>query len=551
MSLSQCGNISTNALLANCRCVAAANNDMHNQIAGKLALDYADKHRIIAVLTKCDAIAASQIKAMAAEAVGDSEEGADTMPGGWFVVRSRHDDDPPQLDLDAEEAQLFGRSGWSKVPDHKKGTSALKLHLSNLLSNRIAEAFPSLVSDIESKLDSAHEQKKSLGEPRETLAAKQKYLLQFVEKYGKQVAHALDRPNPDSLPEVKLRGHVARLNKEFDDAMRTYGQKWQFEYPEIQSWHELKIIIDFFRSLDNGEHTATVKAFVDQMERRAKLGDKSPYKRYDNVLSHDDFLEKIKSQMNELQASQLSGVINPDILPIMYRMQVEKWEKIARTHLEQVLKTVQTCYEAILQHLCPRDDMRILYAELQKLLRPIFDKTVQEAMAELDAYCERVLRPHMLQTLNPEWARQLDGWKRFRSYDITSKYECTLQSLSEVTREDWYSGFYDRHARGSPENMATEVHDHIHVFYNLTLETFVNHVNVCIIENLVSRDDGPLRGLTSTFLTELSEQEVDRMAGESKQTVLGRMRLNSKISELTEALSITREAEEEMRALEA
>jgi hypothetical protein len=85
----------------------------------------------------------------------------------------------------------------------------------------------------------------------------------------------------------------------------------------------------------------------------------------------------------------------------------------------------------------------------------------------------------------------------------------------------------------------------------LTLETFVNHVNVCIIENLVSRDDGPLRGLTSTFLTELSEQEVDRMAGESKQTVLGRRRLNSKISELTEALSITREAEEEMRALEA
>jgi hypothetical protein len=86
--------------------------------------------------------------------------------------------------------------------------------------------------------------------------------------------------------------------------------------------------------------------------------------------------------------------------------------------------------------------------------------------------------------------------------------------------------------------------------WKLTLENFVNYVNVCIVEHLVSRVDGPLRGLTSSFLTELSKQEVDRMAGESKTTIRGRKILNSRISELTEALSITREAEEEMRALE-
>jgi hypothetical protein len=85
----------------------------------------------------------------------------------------------------------------------------------------------------------------------------------------------------------------------------------------------------------------------------------------------------------------------------------------------------------------------------------------------------------------------------------------------------------------------------------LTLENFVDYINVCIVEHLVSRDDGPLRGFTSTFVTDLSKEDVDRIAGESKNAVRRRRELNSKISELTEALSITREAEEEMMALGA
>jgi hypothetical protein len=405
---------------------------------------------------------------MAAEAVGDGEEGADTMPGGWFVVRSRHDDDPSQLDLDAEEAQLFGRSGWSKVPEHKRGTSALKLHLSDVLSNRIADTFPSLINDIESNLNSAYEQKKAMGEPRDILEAKQKYLQLFVDKYAKQVALALDRPDPESPDQVKLRYRVTGLIKEFDDAMRNYGQSWHFQYPEIQSWHEMQILFECFKTRDTEEYTALCKTFNEQMAQRASPKENSPYKQYDNVSSVDDFLKKIWAYMSELQAPQLYGIINSDIYLIIYSMQVNKWEKIARTHLEQVFKAVQDCYQAILRHLCARDDMRTLHTELEKLLRPIFDKTVEEAIAELKAYCERVLRPHRLQTQNPEWARLVDGWKYIRTYDMLLKHEGTGQSFNELKRDDIARVLHDRHGRHTPEKMVIEVHDHIHVFYNVS-----------------------------------------------------------------------------------
>ncbi|KPM38822.1 hypothetical protein AK830_g7733 [Neonectria ditissima] len=522
-------------------CVLDASNDLAHQPILELAHEHIqDKERIVGVFTKCDRLSNNLAEARHAVSIAQGEDLSTYDPrfmrDGWFIVRNRSDQDPAGIDLNVAEKTLFRTAPWSKIPETRRGSAALKVHLGAILNRKIESGFPVIRDEISGRLHAKQAEKDILGEPRDSHDSMLNYASTIARSYESKAMLALDHPGRLKIPSMELRQEVRRLNEEFDRFMRAKGATWDFQDYDVNPRAKLAEL-----NFTDGNPQARPHA----SPRKGSPGFDESFAHYTKMQSSEDLLRQIEEQLVGFQANQLPGIVNPDIFPAMYQLQVAKWLEIARIHLSRVKDTTATCIVTILESVCPATGgTERLFTGLRGLLEQSFHSANAQTDERCLIQCEQETKCTILQTTDPKFEEDIIGWRRVRFQQALlaathHKGPSATEALAKC---------FDLAHPSLKKNMVNEVHDVLKVYYKISLETFIRTITN-MVETYVSGVDGPVRALRPECIMQLSKQDIERLAGEDPSTLRKRRVLKEEIEELTRALDIVEYARRHTESL--
>ncbi|KAF7552582.1 hypothetical protein G7Z17_g4220 [Cylindrodendrum hubeiense] len=527
-------------------CVLDASNDLAHQPILELAHEHIqDRERILGVFTKCDRLLNNLGEANHAVSIatgrGLSTKDPRFMPGGWFLVRNRSDNDADRLELDVAEKMLFRTAPWKVIPTKRLGSAALKIHLGKILDSKIKSSFPAIRANIEKSLGAKLHEKHELGDPRGNHDQRRNYAIKHLRDYEERVRKAINHPGHLKARHLELRQEVTRLNQEFDIFMRARGARWEFQDYDVTPRAKLaelsKPIVEG-RSQGNASQRRETPAFSRDFDHCLPMEDS------------DDLLQRIDEELIGFQANQLPGIINPDIFPAMYQLQVEKWFAIATAHMIRVRRAAAMCSVEILNSVCPpKESTEKLCQGFTDLLEGYFISADTKSDARYSLLCEQETKCKILQTTDPKFKEDIVGWRRVRFQQAGLLGLSGLKVQSERVEVEVLNLCFDLAHPTIQKNMINEVHDVLKVYYKISLETFIRSITSSV-EDYISGEDSPVTALRADRIMELSEEQMERLAGEDESTLRRREVLNEEIEELTSALKIVDAATRLTRGLD-
>ncbi|KAM5344824.1 hypothetical protein ACJ41O_010686 [Fusarium nematophilum] len=522
-------------------CVCDAPTEFDRQDIFPLAVEHAGENRLVGVFTKCDMIqnepdAAKRIVYIATD---QSEQNNGRLRNGWFLVRNRADKDLNTFNLDDTEKRLFSGSPWNSVSKSRLGSAATKSYLGTLLSSKIRDCFPDLRQTIQRKLRETQRERSDLGEARTSHVARQQFVTRIVRDYEDAAKLALERPGFQAKPETELRREVSRLNAEFGQFMRQKGATWRFQDEDVDPHAEIAARINLNRA------TSSAPAPVEKVEDDSLDG---AFPGCSDVQDTNALMTVIDEKLDKYQASQLDGVINPDIYPDMYRAQVAKWELIAQTHFDRVARAASRCGESILDSVCPpTGDTERLRRALGDLLRSSFDSSVKDAAKRCEDRCRLETKSETVYSKDPCFGINLQGWRQLRFYEGAMVWN-NSKKPEEQGGHNLFQCFDLVHP-SFQKNMVNDVHDVLKVYYQITITAFIRAIELIAL-SFISNKDGPILGLSTNRILGLSEEDMSVMGGENENTVRRRRELVQEMERLNGALDIVDRATRQTASLE-
>ncbi|WZH47199.1 RBTMx2-like protein [Fusarium acuminatum] len=494
--------------------------------------------QLIGVFTKCDMVTSPKALHTLVSSTKTRAENSDSaFQNGMFVV-CNGDDSGNSVSGNEIEQKIFDKEPWTQIPAERRGTSKLKNHLGEILTSQIEKVFPQLERDIQLQLSKKNSQLAELGDPRTNLSQSQAYLNQFVRKYSEQATKALMSPGSLESRDMDIRQKLGDLNAQFANVMRWVGGVWTFvdvgidphvscgRYRQVLDNNEIS-----GKEKNNRAHQALYEMTDPPDDFRSELPKIPAFDKYKRLESSEDFAKIIKDNLGRFGASQPRGVVNSDIYPVIYRLQISKWGRIAQEHLERVRDALKLSYETILKSTCPdTGSTSILYKELKSRLHLIFEDTFLKARQALEWYCKQETERVFLQTNDDRFPKKLDGWR----------------SLSQTLVGMWTSMDLSNEDR-----MMMDIHDVVKVYYEISLESFTRHVSQTITESFVMDKDGPLSKLTSDYVFQLSETEIGEITREDKNIGELRDQVKGEIAALKDAQEIAKNARDKVEKLKA
>ncbi|KAK8046043.1 hypothetical protein PG996_014107 [Apiospora saccharicola] len=534
-------------------CVSEATIDLDSSPIFRHALEHVDSSRLIPVFTKCDR--ASDLEMIVKIAAGENSLYR-SMQHGWFVVRNRIGDEDASFDLDEAEATLFGESPWSRIPSTRRGSRKLRDYLGGLLCDKIRKEFPAMQQKVRQLLSRELQIKSCLGEPRDDHKARLQYLMSIIQEYNTDALQALERPwrLPDET--MRLRSIVSNCNKDFDNAMMIDGHTYEFEEPQLEYPQAPPPATSQPGFPPTPEGSPQHKSMRHGL-KKASLS--MPPQFGDSPQTPAELRTEIRRQIYNFQSSQLPGLLNPDIFPVLYRTQTKKWESIARQHLEFVAQSTRDAALLLLGYVFQHEltgETNATHDRLADTLLRMSKASEQRALGELQRYCGKEADFPFF-TTNPEFARRLEENRRIRFKNHTFQhfkmlFEATqaAQATAEAEGGGVDSGLFDasldamyvRMHPSTAQHTEDEAHDILKAYYELSLRTFIEHVTKRIVEDMMSSKEGPLLGLSTDYLMGLSEAEIEEIAREDEVAQARRKQCLARMSRLTEANRIAENA---------
>lgn len=95
------------------------------------------------------------------------------------------------------------------------------------------------------------------------------------------------------------------------------------------------------------------------------------------------------------------------------------------------------------------------------------------------------------------------------------------------------------HAMSNEDHTVLEIHDILESYYKVSRKTFVD--NVCkqaMLYHLLHADKGPLALFSPNFVTQLSDMQLEEIAGEAPALKRQRTQLSKEVVSLVEAMKI-------------
>jgi hypothetical protein len=492
-----------------CRAVASSLNETANQKVFRLAsAASADPEgiRTVGVLTKPDAIQP-----------GDESRVIDTalnkvtvLHHGWFIVRNRSTDEVKNNISNAErlenEANLFKKDPWRTLPRDRVGVPALEKFLQRLLFDHVKKEFPKMVQEIDAMREDCERELGALGQRRGTSDEQRSVLIGIATEFQVSARNAMmGLYEMDSLEQksLRVRMHIQNRNADFSNTV------WR-------SGHTKRFVGSSPPPSSSAPCSAPSSSPIAALNDMAKDDSKTIY-------------EWIRKAYRESRGPELPGMVNPGVVQLLFRMQTQKWERLAREHIMHVRVLIETFVADLLRLKCPDDSLR---HNIWMKLRALFAAVYRRADRELQMILQDE-REGILITYNHYYSDNLDRArkgriaetiKRAQGADGKNELGVALGVLENIDPE---------------EQAVEEIYDVLHAYYKVARKRFVDCVALQIVERHYLGAKGPVRVFSPAYVGSLSPEELSAVGGEDQVVIEKRRRLEAKLERLQGAQEIS------------
>jgi len=487
--------------------VVSAKNDFANQIVLKLArlVDYTG-NRTMGVITKPDTlIPGSGSEAMYVSLARNHEV---EFRLGWHVLKNM-DSETGKWTLarrNAMEAEFFSKGVWRVLPESLLGIGHLRNRLSRVLLKQIASELPSLIIEIESKLNSCRDQLEKLGKPRATPDEQRLYLVHTSQSFLSLVKASVDGTYNDPFFEnaksergyqQRIRAVVQNLNQDFSEELVKHG-------------HHREIT-------DSLDKDCAPKGVVH--------------------VTRDMFLDHVQLLMRRTRGRELPGTFSPMIVADLFLEQSSPWEKIAHRHVHKVWEASKVFLNLALTHIA---DSATSKAILKKIFDPALDKLLKTLNAETSELLKMHQKGHPI-THNRDFTETVQQIRNERKRKEYSKIvhdffgvtpvESSIPINRNVDLRRLVASLADRDEPDINRYAASEALDCMEAYYKVALKRFVDDTAIEVIEAKLVSALGDIFSPVSVY--GMSSDLVALVAGESEEN-------RNKREQLTRQLDVLR-----------
>ena len=325
--------------------VVSAKYDYANQIVLKMARG-ADKtgERSLGVITKPDKLKPGSLSESTFISLARNQDVG--FSRGWHVLKNM-DTEEGEATLatrDAEEQTFFSQGVWRSLPRTSLGIEHLRQRLSKVLLAQIVTELPSLIEEIEAKLDQCRHRLEQLGQARTTLDEQKTYLLQISQKFQGLVKAAVDGTYNDLF---------------FDDAHTEVGY-----HKRLRAMAQ-NLNIEFAAKIRRDGHYWRVVASLP--------GKPSPSNK-PKPITRRTYLDEVEKLMRRTRGRELPGTFNPMIVKDLFSEQCKPWTNIAGNHIQSVWNVTNRFLELAVAETADEGTGKAM-------LRKIFDPAMDEIWA--------------------------------------------------------------------------------------------------------------------------------------------------------------------------
>ncbi|KAF1968700.1 hypothetical protein BU23DRAFT_601996 [Bimuria novae-zelandiae CBS 107.79] len=254
----------------------------------------------------------------------------------------------------------------------------------------------------------------------------------------------------------------------------------------------------------------------------------------------DSIVENIDQTFRRNRGPEL-GTFSGTILAITFKEQSEKWEPLDLVHVSKAVLIVHDYAHRILTHICPDEAMRTQLWET--LLGEKFHDAYVHALedARLLLHIERSGTPS---TYNHYFNSELQKRRNDRSskalkeqamalYTSNQKDAQAVQSVAISTLKNLITD------KDNVQQVREDILDILVSYYKVARKRFVDIICMQVIGYfLLESENSPLRIFTPELVMELSDEQLEIIAGERPETKELRDRLEAEIKNLEKALKI-------------
>ncbi|KKZ60044.1 hypothetical protein EMCG_05226 [[Emmonsia] crescens] len=490
--------------------VVSAKNDYPNQIILKRAKELDPRGlRTLGLITKPDDLPVGS----------DSEEDFIKLANnkciefqlGWHVVKNRDYESrhASTEERDRSEKEFLSTGVWKNLPSKMVGIVALRQRLSKILLDQIKTYLPSLAMDIQANIDESELELLELGDNRATIDEQRQFLLKLSQSFERLCKSAVGGdygssffgdPLVEAEYQKRLRGVVQNLNLDFAKSMRTSGH----------------------RRIIHARGENLTESAEDQI-----------------IMRRNQAIKWVRQILERSRGRELPGSFNPLLVGELFRDQSCLWEKIARRHVERIVKAVKGFLDIVLEELA---DHEILCALFSNWITGKINERFELASQSLDRLlANRATHPitydhSYTETLqNMRQQQQIADFKKnIRSFlDKKQNDSIGLSDTSSLAKS------LATQSESDMDDVAcSELLDSMQAYYKVALNRFIDNVAIQVIERDLVGDLWVI--FTPTDVGNMPDALISQIAAESEESRTRRQELERKLDTLRNGLEICR-----------
>ena len=172
-----------------------------------------------------------------------------------------------------------------------------------------------------------------------------------------------------------------------------------------------------------------------------------------------DLKHEISCQVRRF-STLVPGMVHPQILENLYRLQTQKWLAVSMNLLESVSIRVEEAARYILDTVCPPSgSTTALRRSFQDRISAMHEKATTEARQGLEDFVSSV-RENVMQMTDPAFREEVQMWAYVRSFRAMQDADCSAENPLKSCHS-----FLNMMARSARKDVESEIHDVTRVYY--------------------------------------------------------------------------------------
>jgi hypothetical protein len=221
-------------------------------------------------------------------------------------------------------------------------------------------------------------------------------------------------------------------------------------------------------------------------------------------------------------------------------MQAEKWKPIALAHVSNAVLIVHGFILAVFEKACPDPLVRDpLWSLLLEELIPCYRRAMDHARFLLDV---ELNGPPV--TCDPAFHASLKAASRSRMANAAEEYTVEVPKGVRGVQEGLYINKEDLAKCNDMNKVGEEVlriHDVTKSYYKVVRNRFVDSICAHAVDHfLLSAENGPLKVFSAGFVTRMTAEDLETVAGEDAVARNQRVSLKQQIELMEKAVKILR-----------